>query len=126
MLRDTLDDQTLFVFDNNEFERIERISIEHEHKKTIVAADGQIVTWNPTDRIVIDRKSDTIEYTYKIGAECDVTRKYHVAQGVSNFLDELEWQNLFIEFNEKDYDFIIDNNNSIDIKSIAQKIKAEF
>ena len=107
LLRDTLDDQSLFVFDNNEFERIERISIEHEHKKTIVAADGQIVTWNPTDRIVIDRKSDTIEYTYKIGAECDVTRKYHVAQGVSNFLDELEWQNLFIEFNEKDTDVIV-------------------
>ena len=107
LLRDTLDDQTLFVFDNNEFERMERITIEHEHKKTIVATDGQIVTWNPTDHIVIDRKSETIEYTYKIGAECDVTRKYHVAQGVSNFLDELEWQNLFIEFNEKDTDIIV-------------------
>jgi len=31
-----------------------------------------------------------------------------------------------IEFNESDYDFIINNNSSIDIKSIAQKIKAEF
>lgn len=107
LLRDTLDDQTLFVFDNNEYERIERITIDHEHKKTIVAADGQIVTWNPTDHIVIDRKSETIEYTYKIGSECEVTRKYQVAQGVSNFLDELEWQNLFIEFNEKDTDVII-------------------
>ncbi len=107
LLRDTLDDQTLFVFDNNEFERIEKITIEHEHKKAIVAANGQIVTWNPTDHIVIDRKSETIEYTYTIGSECDVTRKYHVAQGISNFLDELEWQNLFIEFNEKDTDVII-------------------
>ena len=107
LTRDTIEDQTLFVFDNNEFERIERITIEHEHKKRIVAADGQIVTWNPTNHIVIDRKTDTIEYTYKIGTECDVTRKYHVAQGVSNFLDELEYQNLFVEFEEKESDAII-------------------
>ena len=107
LTRDTVEDQTLFVFDNNEFERIERITIDHEHKKKIVAADGQVVTWNPTNHIVIDRKTDTIEYTYKIGAECDVTRKYHVAQGVSNFLDELEYQNLFVEFEEKESDAII-------------------
>lgn len=107
LTRDTVEDQTLFVFDNNEFERIERITIDHEHKKKIVAADGQAVTWNPTNHIVIDRKTDTIEYTYKIGTECDVTRKYHVAQGVSNFLDELEYQNLFVEFEEKELDAII-------------------
>ena len=107
LTRDTVEDQTLFVFDNNEFERIERITIDHEHKKKIVAADGQVVTWNPTNHIVIDRKTDTIEYTYKIGTECDVTRKYHVAQGVSNFLDELEYQNLFVEFEEKESDTII-------------------
>lgn len=107
LTRDTIEDQTLFVFDSNEFERIERITIDHEHKKKIVAADGQVVTWNPTNHIVIDRKTDTIEYTYKIGTECDVTRKYHVAQGVSNFLDELEYQNLFVEFEEKESDAII-------------------
>lgn len=107
LTRDTVEDQTLFVFDNNEFERIERITIDHEHKKKIVAADGQVVTWNPTNHIVIDRKTDTIEYTYKIGTECDVTRKYHVAQGVSNFLDGLEYQNLFVEFEEKELDAII-------------------
>ena len=107
LTRDTVEDQTLFVFDNNEFERIERITIDHEHKKKIVAADGQVVAWNPTNHIVIDRKTDTIEYTYKIGTECDVTRKYHVAQGVSNFLDELEYQNLFVEFEEKELDAII-------------------
>lgn len=107
LTRDTVEDQTLFVFDNNEFERIERITIDHEYKKKIVAADGQVVTWNPTNHIVIDRKTDTIEYTYKIGTECDVTRKYHVAQGVSNFLDELEYQNLFVEFEEKELDAII-------------------
>ena len=106
LTRDTVEDQTLFVFDNNEFERIERITIDHEHKKKMVAADGQVVTWNPTNHIVIDRKTDTIEYTYKIGTECDVTRKYHVAQGVSNFLDELEYQNLFVEFEEKELDAI--------------------
>lgn len=107
LTRDTIEDQTLLVFDNNEFERIERITIDHEHKKKIVAADGQVVTWNPTNHIVIDRKTDTIEYIYKIGTECDVTRKYHVAQGVSNFLDELEYQNLFVEFEEKESDAII-------------------
>lgn len=121
LLRDTLDDQSLFVFDNNEYECIERITIEHEHKKSIVAADGQIVTWNPTDHIVIDRKTETIEYTYRIGSECDVTRKYHVAQGVSNFLDELDYQDLFIEFEEKDTDVIIPEN-----EEAIYSVKVEF
>jgi len=121
LLRDTLDDQTLFVFDGNNYERIERITIDHEYKKTIVASDGRKVVWNPTDLIVIDRATETIEYTYRIGSECDVTRKYHVAQGVSNFLDELEPEEVFTDFEEKDTDVQMPEN-----EESSYTIKVEF
>jgi len=102
LLRDTLDDQSLFVFDGNNYECIDRITIDHEYKKNIVGKDGQKVIWNPVDHIVIDRATETIEYIYKIGEECNVTRKYHVAEGVSSFLDGLDIENLFTDFEEKD------------------------
>ncbi len=107
LVRDTLDDQTLFVFDGNNYERIEKITIDHEYKKNIVAADGQRVVWNPTDHIVIDRATDIIEYTYKIGSECDVTRKYHVSQGIASFLDDLDIETLFTDFEAPAEDVIL-------------------
>ena len=110
LVRDSLDDQSLFVFDGNNYERIERITIDHEYNKNIVAANGQKVVWNPTDHIIIDRATDTIEYTYKIGSECDVTRKYHVSQGIASFLDDLDIETLFTDFEAPDEDVILPEN----------------
>ena len=91
LVRDTLDDQTLFVFDSNEFEKIKRITIDYKFTSVIIPADNSAdITWEYSDHLVIDRETETIEDVLKLAEQCDVTRKYHVAEGVTSFLDDLD------------------------------------
>ena len=105
LVRDTLNDQTLFVFDSNEFEKIKRITIDYKFSSAIIPADnGTDITWEYKDHLVIDRETDTIEDVLQLAEQCDVTRKYHIAEGVSSFLDDLDIESLFTEFNCPDDD----------------------
>lgn len=105
LVRDTLNDQTLFVFDSNEFEKIKRITIDYKFSSVIIPADnGTDITWEYKDHLVIDRETDTIEDVLQLAEQCDVTRKYHIAEGVSSFLDDLDIESLFTEFNCPDDD----------------------
>lgn len=105
LVRDTLNDQTLFVFDSNEFEKIKRITIDYKFSSVIIPADnGTDITWDYKDHLVIDRETDTIEDVLQLAEQCDVTRKYHIAEGVSSFLDDLDIESLFTEFNCPDDD----------------------
>ena len=107
LVRDTLDDQTLFVFDSNEFEKIKRITIDYKFTSVIIPADNSTdITWEYSDHLVIDRETETIEDVLKLAEQCDVTRKYHVAEGVASFLDDLDIEGLFTEFNEPEEDLL--------------------
>lgn len=52
--------------------------------------DHPYVIWNYHERITIDRASETVEHFRQILAECDIRNTYHIAEGVSNFLDGLD------------------------------------
>ena len=105
LVRDTLNDQTLFVFDSNEFEKIKRITIDYKFTSVIISTDNRTdITWEYKDHLVIDRETDTIEDVLQLAEQCDVTRKYHIAEGVSSFLDDLDIESLFTEFNCPDDD----------------------
>lgn len=107
LVRDTLDDQTLFVFDSNEYEKIKRITIDYKFTSVIIPADNsEDVTWEYSDHLIIDRETETIEDVLKLAEQCDVTRKYHVAEGVTSFLDDLDIEGLFTEFNEPEEDML--------------------
>lgn len=107
LVRDTLNDQTLFVFDSNEFEKIKRITIDYKFTSVIIPADNRSdINWEYKDHLVIDRETETIEDVLQLAEKCDVTRKYHVAEGVSSFLDDLDIESLFTEFNESDEDVL--------------------
>lgn len=107
LVRDTLEDQTLFVFDDNGYEKIKRITIDYRFTSVIIPADESAdITWEYKDHLVIDRQTETIEDVLKLAEQCDVTRKYHVAEGVTSFLDELDIEGLFTEFNEPEEDII--------------------
>jgi len=107
LVRDTLDDQTLFVFDSNEFEEIKRITIDYKFTSVIIPADDSAdITWEYSDHLVIDRETETIEDVLKLAEQCDVTRKYHIAEGVTSFLDDLDVDGLFTEFNEPEEDVL--------------------
>ena len=107
LVRDTLDDQSLFVFDDNAYEKIKRITIDYKFTSVIIPADNSNdITWEYSDHLVIDRETETIEDVLKLAEQCDVTRKYHVAEGVTSFLDNLDIEGLFTEFNEPDEDML--------------------
>lgn len=91
LVRDTLNDQTLFVFDDNNYEKIKRITIDYRFTSVIIPADESAdITWEYKDHLVIDRQTETIEDTLQLAEQCEVTRKYHVADGISSFLDDLD------------------------------------
>ena len=107
LVRDTLNDQTLFVFDDNNYEKIKRITIDYRFTSVIIPADESAdITWEYKDHLVIDRQTETIEDTLQLAEQCDVTRKYHVADGISSFLDNLDIETLFTEFNEPEADIL--------------------
>ena len=107
LVRDTLDDQSLFVFDDNAYEKIKRITIDYKFTSVIIPADNSNdITWEYSDYLVIDRETETIEDVLKLAEQCDVTRKYHVAEGVTSFLDDLDIEGLFTEFNEPEEDVL--------------------
>ena len=103
LVRDTLGDQSLFVFDDNAYEKIKRITIDYKFTSVIIPADkSNDITWEYSDHLVIDRETEIIEDVLKLAEQCDVTRKYHVAEGVTSFLDDLDIEGLFTEFDKQD------------------------
>ena len=107
LVRDTLNDQTLFVFDDNNYEKIKRITIDYRFTSVIIPADESAdITWEYKDHLVIDRQTETIEDTLQLAEQCDVTRKYHIADGISSFLDDLDIETLFTEFNKPGADVL--------------------
>jgi len=107
LVRDTLNDQTLFVFDDNNYEKIKCITIDYRFTSVIIPADESVdITWEYKDHLVIDRQTETIEDTLQLAEQCDVARKYHVADGISSFLDDLDIETLFTEFNEPEADVL--------------------
>ena len=107
LVRDTLNDQTLFVFDDNNYEKIKRITIDYRFTSVIIPADESAdITWEYKDHLVIDRQTETIEDTLQLAEQCDVTRKYHIADGISSFLDDLDIETLFTEFNKPEADVL--------------------
>ena len=69
---------------------------------------SEYVTWNYAESIQIDRESETVEIYRKIAEECDTAYRYHVAQGVSDFLDSLDTNFLFKDIPGEPEDVIED------------------
>ena len=107
LVRDTLNDQSLLVFDGNNYEKIKKITIDYRFTSVIIPADDSIdIKWEYKDHLVIDRQTETIEDTLQLAEQCDVTRKYHVADGVSSFLDDFDIETLFTDFYEPESDVL--------------------
>lgn len=122
LVRDTLDDQTLFVFDDNGYEKIKRIIIDYRFTSVIIPADESAdITWEYKDHLIIDRQTETIEDVLQLAEQCDVTRKYHIAEGVTSFLDNLDADTLFTEFYEPEEDIVGSSEGTAEYE-----VKVEF
>lgn len=103
MIREALGMDDLYVFDgNNKPDRVDRVTIDY-HRITKREGKNRFI-WNYTEKLVLDRESETIEHIQNIGLGCVVSRKYYVQGGVEGLLDEIDPDDLFgeIEGNPED------------------------
>ena len=96
-MRERLDMPFLYLFNGEDNQdKIDKITIEYSRvtkynkPKDLSDADYDYITWDYSEKLTIDRETETIEYFRKIGSECDTTWKYHVNGGVEQLLDETD------------------------------------
>ena len=105
----------LYVFDgNNKPDRVDRVTIDY-HRVTKIkpkiipeGATWEYATWDYSEKLVLDRESETLEHTQNIGSGCVVSRKYYVQDGVVGLLDAIDTEDLFGEI-EGNPDDVIEN-----------------
>ena len=102
LIRDALDMDDLYAFDgNNKPDVIKRITIDY-HRVTKITpkhipegVTWDHVTWDYSERLIIDRKSNIIEHIQQVGTGCMITRKFEVEGGVESLLENYETDRLF-------------------------------
>lgn len=110
LIRDALGMNDLYVFDgNNKPDRVERITVDYRRitkikPKQSLSETTEYVTWDYTEKLILDRESETLEHIQNIGSGCTVSRKMYVEGGVENLLDDIDAEELFgnIEGNPDD------------------------
>lgn len=67
------------------------------------------MTWNYSEKLVLDRESETLEHIQNISSGCIVSRKYCVQGGVEGLLDDIDADGLFGEI-EGNPDDVVDTS----------------
>lgn len=129
VIRQSLDLPNLFCFDGAyKSDRIESIKVDYRRVTKIhpgVIPDGaewEFVTWNYNEHLYIDRETETIEHFQKIGEECDITRTYHIGEGVSDFLDDYDIDSFLTEI-EGNPDDVIDDPMNVTTYNVEIRYK---
>ncbi len=114
LIRDGLGMDNLYVFDgNNKPDKITRICVDYHRitkikPKQPISETVEYVTWDYSEKLILDRKSETLEHIQNIGTGCVVSRKMYVEGGVENLLDGIDPDELFGEI-EGNPDDVIEN-----------------
>jgi len=134
MVREALGMDDLYVFDgNNKPDRVDRVTIDYHRitkikPKNPVSDSVEYVSWNYSEKLVLDRESETLEHIQNIGSGCIVSRKYYVQGGVEGLLDDIDADELFgeIEGNPEDVvDTPLESNDytiTVDFKKGPQRV----
>lgn len=117
LVRDTLGMDDLLVFDgNSKPDRINKITVDYHRVNKIKPgqkpkdAKWKFVTWDYSERLVIDRATETLEYIQNIGSGCKVTRKYEMEDAIASLLDNFDAEELFTQI-EGNFDDVIETPN---------------
>jgi len=100
-IRAELDMPGLYIFDGAAFEdRIEKVTIDYRRVTTIklddpTDPDTEELKWVYSEKILLDRDTETLAYIQIFGPRCRVVRSYYVDPGVSEFLDDHHSTRLF-------------------------------
>ena len=135
MIREYLDMDDLYVFDgNNKPDTIEKITVDY-HRETKIKpkhipedATWEYVTWDYSEHLIIDKKTETLEHIQNIGTGCKVSRKYEIEGGIESLLENFDASELFSHV-EGNPDDVIETPNelrdyriTIDYKKAEQRI----
>ena len=108
LIRDTLGMPDLFVFDGNfKPDRVDKITINYQKLTTAKphALLNDLVEdykWDYSEKLVLDRKTQTLEYVQDVGSEGILSRKYSGGDGVVRLLDDLDADSFFDCITEND------------------------
>ena len=103
LVREALGMDDLYVFDgNNKPDRVDRITVDYHRVTKIkpkqpVSEGVEYVTWDYSEKLILDRESETLEHIQNIGSGCIVSRKMYVEGGVESILDGIDAEELFGE-----------------------------
>lgn len=135
LIRDGLGMDNLYVFDgNNKPDKITRIQVDYHRVTKIIPREipddvsWDHVTWDYSERLVIDSAAQTLEHIAHIGTGCHVSDKIEIEEGVNALLENFEADSFFrhtvgnpddvIETPDETKDYII----TIDYKKSPQRI----
>ena len=117
VLRELLDDDSLYIFDGEPLrDRMERIQIDyHRHTELHLPRfenSQKTVDLHFQEHIMIDRETETLEWTYQISPQCHICHSYHIQDGISYLLDQCS----AFDFHDKEelLDDVIDSHESKD------------
>lgn len=135
LVRETVGMDDLYVFDgNSKPDVINKITLDY-HRITKIKpkevpgdADWEFVTWDYTERLIIDRETETLEHIQNIGTGCKVSRKYEIEGGIESLLENFDTEDLFSTIKGNPDDVIETPNETkdytitIDYKKNPQRI----
>lgn len=121
LVRDTVGMDDLYVFDgNSKPDVINKITLDYHRitkikpKEVLGNETLEFVTWDYTERLVIDREMETLEHIQNIGTGCRVFRKYEIEGGIENLLDSFDAEDLFANIQGNPDDVIETPNETKD------------
>lgn len=122
LIRNILDMPDLFLFDGNcKPDKINKIAVTYHRvtkikPKVPISETVDACTWDYSEQLIIDRKSETMEHIQHIGSGCIISRKYYVQDGIVGLLDDLDADSLFAHTVGNGPDAISDPNETKDYK----------
>lgn len=109
LIRAELSRDDLFVFDGNP-DYVTRIEIGY-HRRSDIMSELKWRDSNHTERLTIDRASQTLEYIRELGPECKLTNTYYLPEKITYLLDSI-WVDDLSEIEGDPPDALDDPNES--------------
>lgn len=127
LVRDMVGMDDLYVFDgNSKPDVINKITLDY-HRLTKIkpgqkpeGEEWEFVTWDYTERLIIDRETETLEHIQNIGTGCKVSRKYEIEGGIESLLENFDAEKLFAHIEGNPEDVIETPNETKDYTIIIE------
>ena len=100
LLRDILNEPDLWIFTTDGVDTIESICVHYTHTIKLnpppdLECELECVTWKTSEQLIVDRDSESITLIRQVADGVKITSKYEIQDGVSDFLDGLDADELF-------------------------------